>query len=198
MQELHGLITRPRRRHQDVHLRRRHARRRAPQGARGRPHRRHQPGHAAHRHPAAPHEVGEAVREPALRRHRRAAPVPRRLRQPRRERRSAGCAASAASTAPTRSSSAARRRSPTRASSRRASCARPIALVDDNGAPRGRKVVAVYNPPVVNRELGIRESAVGRRAGDRRAAAAARACRRSSSRRRACASSCCSATCARR
>ncbi|TAK59818.1 MAG: DEAD/DEAH box helicase, partial [Dehalococcoidia bacterium] len=37
----------------------------------------------------------------------------------------------------------------------------PVHLVDDNGAPRGRKVVAVYNPPVVNRELGIRESSVG-------------------------------------
>jgi len=37
----------------------------------------------------------------------------------------------------------------------------PVTLVDDNGAPRGRKVVAVYNPPVVNRELGIRESSVG-------------------------------------
>ncbi|HYM16095.1 MAG TPA: DEAD/DEAH box helicase [Dehalococcoidia bacterium] len=36
----------------------------------------------------------------------------------------------------------------------------PVALVDDNGAPRGRKVVAVYNPPVVNRELGIRQSSV--------------------------------------
>jgi DEAD/DEAH box helicase domain-containing protein len=37
---------------------------------------------------------------------------------------------------------------------------RPVACVDDNGAPRGRKVVAVYNPPIVNRELGIRQSSV--------------------------------------
>ena len=36
----------------------------------------------------------------------------------------------------------------------------PVHLVDDNGAPRGRKVIAVYNPPVVNRELGIRQSSV--------------------------------------
>jgi DEAD/DEAH box helicase domain-containing protein len=36
----------------------------------------------------------------------------------------------------------------------------PVHLIDDNGAPQGRKVVAVYNPPVVNRELGIRESSV--------------------------------------
>jgi DEAD/DEAH box helicase domain-containing protein len=40
---------------------------------------------------------------------------------------------------------------------------RPVALVDDNGAPAGPKVVAIYNPPVVNRELGIRESAVAAR-----------------------------------
>jgi DEAD/DEAH box helicase domain-containing protein len=37
----------------------------------------------------------------------------------------------------------------------------PVTLVDDNGAPQGPKTVAVYNPPVVNRELGIREGAVG-------------------------------------
>src|SRR5207248_1073069 len=37
---------------------------------------------------------------------------------------------------------------------------RPVTLIDDNGAPSGRKVVAIYNPPVVNRELGIREGAV--------------------------------------
>jgi DEAD/DEAH box helicase domain-containing protein len=37
---------------------------------------------------------------------------------------------------------------------------KPVTLIDDNGAPRGCKVVAIYNPPVVNRELGIRESSV--------------------------------------
>ncbi|HEY8489674.1 MAG TPA: DEAD/DEAH box helicase [Dehalococcoidia bacterium] len=37
----------------------------------------------------------------------------------------------------------------------------PVALVDDNGAPAGERVVAVYNPPLVNAELGIRRSAVG-------------------------------------
>lgn len=35
---------------------------------------------------------------------------------------------------------------------------RPITLVDDNGAPRGPKRLLFYNPPVVNRELGIRRS----------------------------------------
>ena len=34
---------------------------------------------------------------------------------------------------------------------------RPVVLIDENGAPRGPKAVAVYNPPVVNRELGIRQ-----------------------------------------
>lgn len=37
---------------------------------------------------------------------------------------------------------------------------RPMTLIDDNGAPRGSRVIAVYNPPVVNRELGIREGSV--------------------------------------
>jgi DEAD/DEAH box helicase domain-containing protein len=36
----------------------------------------------------------------------------------------------------------------------------PCALVDRNGAPSGRKVFAIYNPPVVNASLGIRRSAV--------------------------------------
>lgn len=39
--------------------------------------------------------------------------------------------------------------------------ARPMVQVDNNGAPRGPRVVAVYNPPVVNAELGIRGSSVG-------------------------------------
>jgi DEAD/DEAH box helicase domain-containing protein len=34
------------------------------------------------------------------------------------------------------------------------------ALVDDNGAPRGRRHLVFYNPPVVNAELGIRRSVV--------------------------------------
>ncbi|NUO82159.1 DEAD/DEAH box helicase, partial [candidate division KSB1 bacterium] len=35
-----------------------------------------------------------------------------------------------------------------------------IALVDQNGAPRGEKHFILYNPPIVNRELGIRKSSV--------------------------------------
>jgi len=34
----------------------------------------------------------------------------------------------------------------------------PFALVDRNGAPRGEKFFVFYNPPVVNRQLGIRRS----------------------------------------
>jgi DEAD/DEAH box helicase domain-containing protein len=36
----------------------------------------------------------------------------------------------------------------------------PFRLVDKNGAPRGERVFIFYNPPVVNRELGIRASSV--------------------------------------
>ncbi len=34
----------------------------------------------------------------------------------------------------------------------------PLQLIDDNGAPSGAKEFILYNPPVVNRELGIRRS----------------------------------------
>ncbi|MDP8254267.1 MAG: DEAD/DEAH box helicase, partial [Candidatus Alcyoniella australis] len=37
---------------------------------------------------------------------------------------------------------------------------RPVKVVDRSGAPRSRKRLILYNPPVVNRELGIRKSAV--------------------------------------
>ena len=36
----------------------------------------------------------------------------------------------------------------------------PVSLVDNNGAPRGEKYFIFYNPPVVNRHLGIRRSYV--------------------------------------
>ena len=38
---------------------------------------------------------------------------------------------------------------------------RPVTLVDNNGAPLGDKHIIFYNPPVVNRQLGIRKSALG-------------------------------------
>lgn len=36
----------------------------------------------------------------------------------------------------------------------------PVAVIDENGAPSGEKHFILYNPPVVNRELGIRRSVV--------------------------------------
>lgn len=36
----------------------------------------------------------------------------------------------------------------------------PVVVIDQDGAPHGRKEVAFYNPPVVNAELGIRRSSV--------------------------------------
>jgi len=36
----------------------------------------------------------------------------------------------------------------------------PVALIDDDGAPRGAKHFVIYNPPLVNQELGLRRSAV--------------------------------------
>jgi DEAD/DEAH box helicase domain-containing protein len=38
---------------------------------------------------------------------------------------------------------------------------REMTLIDENGAPRGERYFAIYNPPVVNRQLGIRRSALG-------------------------------------
>jgi len=37
---------------------------------------------------------------------------------------------------------------------------RPVAMIDNNGAPLGEKHIIFYNPPVVNRQLGIRKSAL--------------------------------------
>jgi len=37
---------------------------------------------------------------------------------------------------------------------------RPVNLIDKNGAPVGEKHFVIYNPPVVNRQLGIRKSAL--------------------------------------
>jgi len=36
----------------------------------------------------------------------------------------------------------------------------PVTLIDNNGAPRGEKYFVFYNPPIVNRYLGIRRSYV--------------------------------------
>lgn len=36
----------------------------------------------------------------------------------------------------------------------------PMTLIDENGAPMGERHVVLYNPPVVNRQLGIRRSSL--------------------------------------
>ena len=75
-----------------LHLRRRHAAGRAADDSCARAPRAQQPRHGALGHPAAPSALGEAVREPALRHHRRAARVPRRVRQPSLQRAAAAAA----------------------------------------------------------------------------------------------------------
>ncbi len=37
---------------------------------------------------------------------------------------------------------------------------RPVTLVDENGAPMGERHIVFYNPPVVNRQLGIRQGVI--------------------------------------
>ena len=37
---------------------------------------------------------------------------------------------------------------------------RPVTLIEQSGAPRASKTFILYNPPIVNRELGIRQSAM--------------------------------------
>jgi DEAD/DEAH box helicase domain-containing protein len=37
-------------------------------------------------------------------------------------------------------------------------CGQPVELIDESGAPNGAREIVVYNPPVVNAELGIRQS----------------------------------------
>ena len=37
---------------------------------------------------------------------------------------------------------------------------RPITLIDDNGAPMGQRHFVFYNPPVINRQLGIRKGVI--------------------------------------
>ncbi len=36
----------------------------------------------------------------------------------------------------------------------------PITLVDDDGAARGTKTFLIYNPPIINKDLGLRKSAL--------------------------------------
>ena len=98
-----------------IHLRWRHAAGRAQGHPPARQRRADQSGHAALRHSAASHPLGQAVRESALYRHRRAALLSRSLRQPPGKPAAAAEARSASSTDRSPSSSAARPPSPIRA-----------------------------------------------------------------------------------
>ena len=104
-----------------------------------------QPRHAARGDPAAPSALGEAVREPALRRDRRAARLSRRVRQPSRQH-----PAPAAAGLPALRLVAGLRlhvgddRQPGQLAERLTET--PIALVDNSGAPRGEKFFAVREP----------------------------------------------------
>ncbi len=72
----------------------------------------------------------------------------------------AGSPASRASTARTRPSSSPRRPSATRTSTPARILGQKVELVGESGAPTGERHVMLYNPPVVNEELGIRASYV--------------------------------------
>ena len=85
LHELQAADRRHRRRHPRLHLRRRYAAGCAQGDPRARQRRPDQSRHAAQRHPAAPHQVGQGVREPAVLRHRRTALLSRRLWQPPRQ-----------------------------------------------------------------------------------------------------------------
>ena len=185
--------------HRRGRLRRRHAGRRAARRARAGRHRPDQPGHAAHRDPPAPRELGAHAAAPPVRRRRRAAHVPAASSARTSPTCSGACCASRASTGRARSSSAPPPPSATRASTPRACSAcrtDEVELVDESGAPRGERRFFLFNPPVVNAELGhpreLREAGGHARGGPR-----ARA--RADDRLRAVAelaSRSCSATCA--
>ena len=69
-------------RHQDLHLRRGHPRRRPPGDPPAGARRRHEPRHAPRGDPSPPHQVAEALREPPVRGDRRAPRLPGGLRFP--------------------------------------------------------------------------------------------------------------------
>ena len=121
----------------------------------------HEPGHAPRRRPPAPRPLGRRALEPPLRRRRRGARLPRRLRLARRRTSCAACAGSRASTAPSRSSCSPPRRSRTRASLRVAARRRRRPSSATDGAPRAERTIALWNPPLLDEELGQRASALG-------------------------------------
>ena len=141
-----------------LHLRRRHAAGRAARHPRAGARRAQQSRHAALGDPAAPSAMGEAVRESALRRHRRAARVSRRLRQSPREHHAPAAARVPALRLATDVHLLLGDDRESARAGRAADRATTFALVDSSGAPRGEKFFLFVNPPVVNEQLGIRRS----------------------------------------
>ena len=153
-------------------LRRRHGRRATTPDPPVGESRADEPGHAPHRRDAAPRPLGRLAREPPLRRRRRGARVPRRVRLACRERPAAPAPRWPRSTAPSRSSCSPRRRSRTRASSRSALLGDEATVVEDDAAPRAERTVVALEPA----SCSTRSSAPSERA--RRSVAPARRARR--------------------
>ena len=104
---------------------------------------------------------GDVLAQPPLRRRRRGARLPRRLRLARRER--------AATAAPARADLRRRPAVPARlGDDREPGRARPRAArratrrwSSDDAAPRAERTIALWNPPLLDAELGLRASALG-------------------------------------
>ena len=121
----------------------------------------HEPRHAPHRRPAAPRPLGRRAAQPPLRRRRRGARVPRRVRLARRRTCCAACDASLASTAPEPQFLLA---SATIANPGELAIRAPASqatVVGDDAAPRAERTIALWNPELIDAELGIRASALG-------------------------------------
>ena len=141
-------------------LRRRHAARGAagdPPPQQPRP---HQPRHAPRRPPAPPQELGRLPRQP------RAGssstrPTPTAASSaPTSPTCCGGCGGWPAPTAPSRASCSPRRRSPTRSSWPSGWSGRAFELIDDDGAPRAGREIAMWNPPLIDKATGARRSAL--------------------------------------
>ena len=76
------------------------------------------------------------------------------------QRAAAAAPARARSTAPSRSSCSRRRRSRTPASSAHELLGAPVTVIGDDAAPRAERTVVLWNPPLLDVELGLRGSAL--------------------------------------
>ena len=142
-------------------LRRRHRRRPAladPQVGEPDP---HEPRHAPRRRAPAPRPVGRRAAEPPLRRRRRGARLPRRVRLARRQRPAPAAPRGRDVRRASRSSCSPPRRSRTPASSRERLLGVEATVVGDDAAPRAERTVVLWNPELLDEELGVRASALG-------------------------------------